>query len=184
MSLTAEDKVFVLQRFVNSYGSDLLTLHAALVPSTPEAAQRFLIAGLNYALDKMDMVPDHRGPIGVADDAIMLRIATKLARAEGAKQSALEPLGLDANNVINLFEDLAAPLERLVALYQTREVRGRTPDKILTHNASRAAFDRDITNEAKQFKPGKIATTADSPRVITELYTAMKDTITKAKLHR
>src|SRR5262249_34891799 len=104
MSLTAEDKVFVLQRFVNSYSQDLLTLQAALAdPATPPDAQRLLIGALNYGLDQLDMFPDHRGPIGVADDAIVLRIASKLARAAGAKYAGLEALALDANNVINLF---------------------------------------------------------------------------------
>src|SRR5690349_14551367 len=108
MSLTAEDKVFVLQRFVNSYAADLLSMHAALNDvSTPEQAQRYLIGGLNYALDKADMLPDHRGAIGIADDAIVIRIAAKLAREAGAKHASLEPLALDANNVINVFPDLA-----------------------------------------------------------------------------
>jgi uncharacterized membrane protein YkvA (DUF1232 family) len=185
MSLAAEDKVFVLQRFVNSYAADLLTLHAALNdPSTPEAARRHLIGGLNYALDKIDMLPDHRGPIGIADDAIVLRIAAKLARAAGAKHAGLEPLALDANNVINLFEDLAEPLEKLVATFHKKDVRGRNADKILTHNLTRAAFDTDLTNEAKKFKPERIATAADAPRAIGELYRAMRDTLIRAKLHR
>ena len=185
MSLTAEDKVFVLQRFVNSYASDLLALHAASGdPATPEAAQRLLIGGLNYALDKIDMLPDHRGPIGIVDDAIVLRIAAKLARAAGAKQAALEPLALDANNVINLFEDLAVPLEKFVLLLPKREVRGRNADKIFAHNLSRAAFDADIINEAKRFTPDRLATAADAPRAIAELYKAMRDALSRAKVMR
>lgn len=185
MSLTAEDKVFVLQRFVNSYSQDLVTLQAALNdPSTPEAAQRLLIGALNYALDKFDMLPDHRGPIGIADDAIILRIAAKLARAAGAKHAALEPLALDANNVINLFEDLAVSLEKLVVQLPKKEVRGRNPEKIMSQNVVRAAFDADVANEAKKFKAERIATAADAPRVITELHRAMRDTLIRAKLHR
>jgi uncharacterized membrane protein YkvA (DUF1232 family) len=185
MGLTAEDKVFVLQRFVNSYAQDLLTLHAALGdPSTPDEAQRLLIGGLNYGLDNLDMFPDHRGAIGVADDAIVLRIAAKLARAAGAKHAALEPLSLDANNVINLFEDIAGPLEKLVLQFPKKEVRGRNADKILTNNLARAAFDSDVTKEAKKFTPAKIATAANAPKAIDELYRAMRDTIIRAKLHR
>jgi uncharacterized membrane protein YkvA (DUF1232 family) len=183
MSLTAEEKLFVLQRFVNSYSQDLLSLLAALGdPSTPESAQRILVGALNYALDNIDMLPDHRGPIGVADDAIVLRIAAKLARADGAKHAALEPLALDANNVINLFDDLAANLEKLVAQFPKRDVRGRNADKILSHNLSRASFDADVTKQAKQFKAERIATTADAPRAIAQLYTAMKEGISRAKI--
>ncbi len=185
MSLTAEEKVFVLQRFVNSYATDLLTLQAALHDrSTPEAAQRLLIGGLNYALDKVDMLPDHRGPIGIADDAIVLRVAAKLARAEGAKFPALEALALDANNVFNLFEDLAAPLEKLVATFPKKDVRGRNADKILSNNLSQATFEVDVSNEAKKFTPSRLATAADAPRVIAELYRAIRDTLIRAKLHR
>lgn len=185
MSLTAEDKVFVLQRFVNTYATDLRTLHAALGdPSTPEPAQRTLIGALNYALDNLDMYPDHRGGIGIADDAIVLRIAAKVAREGGAKHAALEPLALDANNVVNLFEDLAVPLEKFVATLPKRDVRGRNADKILSHNLTRAAFDTDVNNEATKFKPARIATAADAPRVIGELYRAMRDALIRAKLHR
>jgi uncharacterized membrane protein YkvA (DUF1232 family) len=185
MSLTAEDKVFVLQRFVNSYAQDLLVLHAALGdPGTPAEAQKLLIGALNYGLDQLDMFPDHRGPIGYADDAIVLRIAAKLARAAGAKYAALEPLALDANNVINLFPDLAGPLDKLVATFCHREVRGRSADKILSHNLSRAAFDADIAKEAKKFTPERIATAANAPRAIEELYRAMKDAVYRAKLHK
>lgn len=185
MSLTAEDKVFVLQRFVNSYGQDLLVLQAALAdPATPPEAQQLLIGALNYGLDNQDMFPDHRGPIGVADDAIVLRIAAKLARAAGAKFAGLESLALDANNVINLFPDLAGPLEKLVTTLARKEVRGRNADKILSHGLSRVAFDADIVKEAQKFTPERIATKANAPRVIDELYKAMKDTIVRLKLHR
>jgi uncharacterized membrane protein YkvA (DUF1232 family) len=184
MSLAAEDKVFVLQRFVNSYAQDLLVLHAALVEPSPPEAQKLLIGGLNYALDQMDMFPDHRGPLGIADDAIILRITAKLARAAGAKHAGLEPLALDANNVVNLFPDLAGPLEKLVATLPRREVRSRNADKILTHNMSRAAFDADVAKEAKKFVPAKIATKENAPRAIEELYKAMRDALSKAKLMR
>jgi len=185
MSLSAEDKVFVLQRFVNNYSQDLVTMLAALAdPSTPEPAQRLLIGGLNYALDKFDMLPDHRGPIGIADDAIVLRITAKLAKAAGAKHAGLEPLALDANNVHNLFADLAAPLEKLVATLPKKEVRGRTTEKILANNLARAAFDSDVNNESKRFKAERIATAENAPRAIDELYRAMRDTVIRAKLHR
>jgi uncharacterized membrane protein YkvA (DUF1232 family) len=185
MSLTVEDKVFVLQRFVNSYAQDLLVLHSALGdPTTPEEAKRFLIGGLNYALDKLDMFPDHRGGMGIADDAIVLRIAAKLARGAGAKYAALEALALDANNIINLFSDLAGPLEKLVMQFPKREVRGRNADKILSHNLSRAAFDADIANEAKRFTPEKIATKSNAARAIDELYRAMRDAIIRAGVQR
>jgi uncharacterized membrane protein YkvA (DUF1232 family) len=183
MSLSAEDKVFVLQRFVNNFAADLLAVHAAFADhTTPEPAQRILIGALNYALDKYDVLPDHRGGIGYADDAIVLRIAAKMARAEGAKHPSLEPLALDANNVINVFADLAERLEKYVMLLTKREVRGRNADKILSHNLTRASFDSDINSEAKKYTPQKIGTTADAPKAVDELYRALRDTLIRAKL--
>jgi uncharacterized membrane protein YkvA (DUF1232 family) len=185
MSQIADDTLFVLQRFVNSYSQDLLEAHAAVWDlSTPQEAQRYLIGGLNYALNKLDIFPDHRGPAGVTDDAIVLRLAAKLARGAGAKHPALEPLALDANNVINLLGDLAMPLEQYVKQLAKVEVRGRTADKLLANNALRAQFDADILNEAKNFKPERIATKSNAVRVVDELYRSIKDTLIRAKLHR
>jgi len=185
MSLAAEDQVFVLQRFVNNYAQDLLALQVALTDATmPQEAQKLLIGALNYGLDQLDMFPDHRGPIGVADDAIVLRIAAKLARAAGAKHPTLEPLALDANNVTNLFPDLVEPLEKLVTGLPRKEVRGRNADKILANNLARAAFDADVSKEAKKFTPARIATAANAPRVIEELYKAMRESLIRAKLHK
>src|SRR5690349_5609640 len=111
MSLTAEDKVSVLQRFVDNFPKDLETVRAAVGDGgTPEAAQRFLIGGLNYALDKLDLFPDHHKGVGIADDAIVLRIAAKLAKAAGANHAGVDALAVDVNNVVALFDNLAGPL--------------------------------------------------------------------------
>ena len=78
MSLSAEDKIQVLQRFVDSFPADLLAVRDALGDaSTPEAAQKFLIGGLNYAMDMLDIYPDNNKGIGIADDAMVLRLAAK-----------------------------------------------------------------------------------------------------------
>jgi uncharacterized membrane protein YkvA (DUF1232 family) len=170
MSLTEDDKLLVLQRFVNSFPNDLLAVRDALADaSTPEAAQRFLIGGLNYALDMLDMFPDHFKGIGVADDAIVLRVAAKLAHTAGARHAAIEALATDANNVTALFEDLAGRLERLVAKLPDREVRGRTAAKILSHKDTRIAFDADIGREAKRHTAEPIAGSDGPGRAIIEL---------------
>jgi hypothetical protein len=44
--------------------------------------------------------------------------------------------------------------------------------------------DSDIAKEAKKFTPAKIATAANAPKAVDELYRAMRDTIIRAKLHR
>jgi uncharacterized membrane protein YkvA (DUF1232 family) len=182
MSETAEQKIAVLQRFVNTYGEDLLAVRAALAePSVPEAAQRVLIGGLNYALDMLDMFPDHYKGLGVADDAIVLRLAAKLAVAAGASSTTLAALAAQADEVVSLFDKLAAPLEKLVATFPDREVRGRTAAKILSHKDTRIMFDADIGREAKRQTPQVIDTSVEGPeRALIELRKMVEHALKKA----
>jgi uncharacterized membrane protein YkvA (DUF1232 family) len=181
--LSAEDKIHVVQRFVDNFPKDLLVVREALADaSTPEAAQRFLIGGLNYALDMLDMFPDNTKGIGIADDAIVLRLAAKLARGSGATHGALEALAMDANNVLMLFDDLAGPLEQLVSQMPEREVRGRTAAKILSHKDTRVMFDADVGREAKRHTPQSIGTGEQGNRAITELRKMLETGLKRAKL--
>ncbi len=183
MSLTPEDKVVVLQRFVNSFQQDLLAVHAALAEEgTPDAAKRFLIGGLNYAVDMLDMYPDHNKGIGIADDAIVLRLAAKLASAAGAKAVGVEALATDANLVLEMFAELAGPLEKMVAGFPDREVRGRTADKILSHKDTRIMFDADIGREAKRHQPQDLGTGDAAKRAIVELEKMFEHALKRAKL--
>jgi uncharacterized membrane protein YkvA (DUF1232 family) len=181
MSLTAEDKLSVLQRFVDKFPEDLATVRAAVADaSTPEAAQRYLIGGLNYALDKLDLFPDHHKGIGLADDAIVLRLAAKLAKASGAADPTIEALALDANNVFALFDDLAMPLEKLVAQMPDREVRGRTAAKIISHKDTRVMFDADVGREAKRLTPQPIPSKEGADRAIIELRKMLESGLKRA----
>jgi len=148
---TAQAKIEILQRFVNRYGDDLAVVGGALGDaSTPQAAQRLLIGALNYGLDMLDMFPDHYKGLGVADDAIVLRLAAKLAVAQGATNEPLVALAGEASDVTQVFDDLATPLEKLVQTFPEREVRGRTADKILGHKDTLIMFDADVSREAKR----------------------------------
>jgi uncharacterized membrane protein YkvA (DUF1232 family) len=181
--MSEDDQLTVLQRFVNSFPQDLLAVREALNdPATPAAAQRFLIGGLNYALDMLDIFPDHFKGIGIADDAIVLRLSAKLARDAGASHPAIDKLATDANLVIPLFDGHAAPLEQLVAQFPDREVRGRTADKILGHKDTRVMFDADIGREAKRHQPQQIGGTDGASRAISELHKMVEHALRRAKL--
>lgn len=183
MALTTEDQLHVLQRFVDSFPNDLLAVREALADaSTPEAAQRFLIGGLNYGLDMLDIFPDNHKGIGTADDAIVLRLAAKLARAAGATNPAIEALAIDANNVVAIFEDIAGPLEKLVSQFPDREVRGRTATKILSHKDTRLVFEADIGRESKRLKPYPIGTGEQGARNIIELRKMIEHALKRAGL--
>ncbi len=183
MSLTEEDKLHVLQRFINSFPDDLLAVREALSDSsTPQDAQRYLIGGLNYALDMLDIFPDHFKGVGIADDAMVLRLSAKLAFGAGAKHPTIERLAVDSNLVIAMFEDLAGPLEQLVAQFPERDVRGRTAAKILASKDVRASFDADVGREAKRHAPQPIAATDGAARTIAELRKMLESALKRAKL--
>jgi uncharacterized membrane protein YkvA (DUF1232 family) len=181
--LTPEDKLQVLQRFVDNFAKDLVAVRDVVgEPSTPEAAKRFLIGGLNYALDALDMFPDHFKGIGIADDAIVLRVASKLAFNAGAKHPTVEALAIDANLVIALFDDLAGPLEQLVSKFPDRDVRGRNAAKILASKDVHVSFDADIGREAKRHVSAPVAGTDTPERTVIELHKMLAAALKRAGL--
>jgi len=183
MSLTPEDKLQVLQRFVNNFQQDLLAVLAAVGdPSTPDAAKRFLIGGLNYALDALDIYPDHHKGIGVADDALVLRLAAKLAKNAGATAPGIESLAMEANLVIAIYEGLAEPLEKLVAQFPERDVRGRTATNILAHKDTKIMFDADVQREAKRRTAQSLGTGDAATRSINELHKMIEHALKRANL--
>ena len=181
MSLSAEEKIQVLQRFVDNFPKDLVAVRAVVADAnTPADAQRFLIGGLNYALDMLDIFPDNNKGIGIADDAMVLRLCAKLAHKAGALDPAIEALAVDANLVTALFEDLAAPLERLVSQFPDREVRGRTATKIMGHKDTRVMFDADVGREAQRVVPAPIAMKEGPERTVTELRKMLEAALKRA----
>lgn len=181
MSLSAEDKITVLQRFVDSFAKDLEAVRAVVADAhTPAEAQRFLIGGLNYALDMLDIFPDNMKGIGIADDAMVLRLAAKLAQKAGATAPAIEALATDSNLVTAIFEDLAGPLERLVSQFPDRDVRGRTATKIMSHKDTRVMFDADISREAKRVHPAPIVLKDGPERTVIELRKMLESALKRA----
>jgi uncharacterized membrane protein YkvA (DUF1232 family) len=167
--MTAEQKVAILQRFTDRYADDLRSVLAAF-GETPPAAQRLLIGALNYGLDNLDMFPDHFKGLGVADDAIVIRLAAKLAAAAGATHASVVALANEAVEVEKVFDDLVARLEQFVAKLPDREVRGRTADKILSHKDTRIMFEADVGREAKRHTAHPLGTNVGSAeRVLVEL---------------
>ncbi len=181
--MSAEAKLEILQRMVDRYADDLRVVQAALADAgTPPAAQRALVGALNYGLDQLDMFPDHFKGLGIADDAIVLRLAAKQAVAAGAEDAALAGLAEECTDVATVFEDLAGPLDKLVAKLPDREVRGRTADKILSHKDTRISFDAEISREAKRHTPQPVDMTGGAERAIIELRKMAEAALKKAGL--
>lgn len=185
-SKTAEQKLEILQGFVDRYSDDLTIVAAAIGDaSTPVAAQRFLVGALSYGLDMLDIFPDHYKGLGMADDAIVLRLAAKLAVAAGATNGTIVALANEARDVAAVFEDLAGPLEQLVAKFPEREVRGRTADRILSHKDTKIMFDADVAREAKRHKPQPIeASVQGAERALVELRKMIVSALQKAGIEK
>jgi uncharacterized membrane protein YkvA (DUF1232 family) len=180
--MDGQESLAILQRFVDHYADDLVTVQSALADSsTPEAARRPLVGGLNYALDMLDMFPDHMKGLGVADDALVLRLSAKMAVAAGAAHPALGQLAGEAGDVASLFGELTPALEKFVAKLPERTVRGRTTDQILKDKDARTLFDADVTREAKRYKPQQIDVSAGGPeRALIELRKMAQHSLKKA----
>jgi uncharacterized membrane protein YkvA (DUF1232 family) len=149
--------VATLQRFVDGFSLDVGRVRAALADDgTPGEARRTLVGALNYVLDALDIFPDHYQGLGLADDAIVLRLAAAQAVGQGAEHRGLRGLAADAREVTTLLGDAADKLDKLVAALAERPVKGRTPGQILADPDVRAIFEADLTRLLKRHQTAKI----------------------------
>jgi len=152
-----EDTIATLQRYVDAYTSDIAAAQAALGDeSLPVPARRLVVGALNYVLDSLDMFPDHYKGLGVADDAMVLRLGAAQAVAAGAQNPDLARLGADAAEIRAMLPDLADALDKFVAALGERTVRGRTVDQIIDSKDVRVMFEGDLGREIKRHQPSQI----------------------------
>ncbi len=179
----SEDGLAVLQRFVDGYVDAINVASAALAdPATPPAARRILAGVLNYVLDLLDIFPDHYKGLGVADDAMLLRIGARQAVAAGANQAALAKLGAETADVEPLLGELLAPLEKYVVRLAERTVRGRTVDQILGDKVVYGVFTADLQRQVAAHRPQQIESTAGPDWLVGEVRRMIKHELKKASL--
>ena len=176
-----EQTLAVLQKFVDGYTDSVEVAMAALTDAaTPNDAKRVLVGALNYVLDLLDMFPDHYQGLGVADDAMLLRLAARQAVLEGAEQPRLKALANEAAEVEPLLGDLADRLEKYVTKLADRKVRGRTADSILGSKDVFAVFSNDIDRQVKSFRPQKIEPSVNAEFQVKELRKMLEHSLKKA----
>jgi uncharacterized membrane protein YkvA (DUF1232 family) len=179
----AEDSLAVLERFVNGYPDAVGAAMDALTDEqTPEAARRALCSVLNYVLDLLDIFPDHYQGLGVADDAMLLRIGAKKAVAAGARQSSLNDLANEVGDIETVLGELAAPLEQYVDKLADRTVRGRTVTQILSDKVVFGTFANDIQRQVSSYKPKPIDASLSAEYHVNELRRMVKHELKKAGL--
>jgi uncharacterized membrane protein YkvA (DUF1232 family) len=171
-----------LQKLVDGFSLDVGRVRAALADDKTEApAKKLLVGALSYVIDTWDMFPDHYRGVGLADDALVLRVASKLALETGATHRGLQTLAGEMPVVRSLMGELAEPLEKFCAALPQRTFGNRTVDTILADADIRAVFEGDLTRLAKKQSGVKITTPpTGSAALISELRKMMKSALTKA----
>src|SRR5512140_132804 len=136
----AADRLQTLQRYIDSFAADAGTLRAALADaSTPEPARCLIAGALNYILDALDIFPDHYKGLGLADDALVFRVAAARAVAAGAKHAGLATLADDARDTDAILGDVSQAFAKFVDTLPERAVRGRTGSKVVADRDTRVA---------------------------------------------
>jgi uncharacterized membrane protein YkvA (DUF1232 family) len=147
-----------LQKLVDGFSLDVGRVRAALADDKTEApAKRLLVGALSYVIDTWDMFPDHYRGIGLADDALVLRVASQLALQAGASHRGLHHLAGELPLVRTLLEDLVEPLERFCAALPNRTFGNRNVTSILGDADVRAVFEADLNRLAKRQQSVTIA---------------------------
>ena len=72
----------VFPSFLRTLGEDAAALGVLAGSDAPEAARRYVVAGLNYIFKSLDLIPDGIDDLGFLDDAFVLRVAASLAAEE------------------------------------------------------------------------------------------------------
>lgn len=144
--------------WLRSLATDATDL-AALVGdgSLPEPARRYAAAGLNYLFKSLDLIPDGIEDLGFLDDAFVMRVAAKLALAEGAdvasQAPALAALAEQTGLIAELLGDDFGRLEAYVTGLKTGAARGRTVDDILGDETTRQEFLHEVSGWSKSYEP-------------------------------
>lgn len=133
--------------WLKTLASDVNDLVPLLRADTLTEMQRRYIAGsINYLFKSLDLIPDGIEDVGYLDDAFVLRVAARLASAEGPAQGALTRLGGEARHVSDFLGADHARLEAYVKGLTKGAARGRTVDEILGDPLVCEAFLSDVSS--------------------------------------
>ena len=154
-----DDQVRMLDtfpEFLRSLPVDTKELAALLADAELPEPVRLTVAGsLNYLFKSLDLIPDGIEDLGFLDDAFVLRVAARQAKAElaGAAPEVIARLADQASLVEALLADAYPRLDRFVAALATSAARGRTTEEIVRDPAIRAAFQQDLGSFAASYGP-------------------------------
>src|SRR4051812_20427013 len=177
--MTEDAALEMLQKLVDGFSLDVGRVRAALADDkTEEPARRLLVGALCYVIDTWDMFPDHYRGVGLADDALVLRVSSQLALQAGASHRGLQYLAGELPGARTLPGGLVEPLEQFCAALPDRTFGHRTVAAILGDADVRAVFEGDLNRLAKRQQPVKIAPPpAGAPSLVSELRKMLKSAL-------
>lgn len=150
------------QEWIDDYEHDVGLFKEILTDaSTPDPLRRLLAGGLMYIIRQFDLIPDYLKPVGLLDDAIVLRITADL----GAEHTAeLDPkymkqmfkLANDAETVREFLGDGYRDLENYVRRQPEDAVHGITGDTVVEHASARTELITQVDEEMKIFEANAI----------------------------
>ncbi len=158
------------QTWIESFPQDIAAMQKVVDnEKVPLAARRYATAGLNYLLQRLDIIPDSQPATGILDDAFVLRVAALLASEHDVSAAGTEALTTCSrlSNDTDLIRDFFGDdIFKKLRLYTERlaeaEVRRRRPDSILSDDKVRKAFFAEVSDEVRHFLPAPQVKDADA----------------------
>ena len=132
--------------FLRTLGDDAAALGTLAGSDAPEAARRYVVAGLNYIFKSLDLIPDGIDDLGFLDDAFVVRVACAQACAArpDVKQGAVQRLAEDAASIRDFLGADYARLETYARGLRKGAARGRTVEDIVTDQPTRDSFVAEV----------------------------------------
>jgi uncharacterized membrane protein YkvA (DUF1232 family) len=145
----------VFPLYLRTLGDDAGALGAVAGSDAPEAARRYVVAGLNYIFKSLDLIPDGIDDLGFLDDAFVLRVAASLAAREAPDSASIEPLARLAGDAAQVKEFLGEVYPRLEAYVKNLlngAARGRTVNDVMGDAPTRETFLHEVAAWAKDYE--------------------------------
>jgi len=152
------------QKWIDNYADDTRIIMAvAQDPKLPAEFRRLAIGTLNYNLKQLDLIPDFYTPVGLIDDAMIIRVFASLTidhaiqmTDDRMKKRLIEIAEEDA--VLQEFcgETLYNALKKYVKAQPDRKVRQRDAKIVMENPSLMKEFIDDLELEIRGYEGSKI----------------------------
>ena len=152
------------QKWIDNYAEDIRVLKSVLKEDdAPEDLKRLIVGTLNYGLKQLDLIPDFYAPVGLIDDAMIIRIFANLgidyiiALENDALKKKLLVLAEDDAVILEFVgEEIYNALTKYVKGLPDKKVRQRDAKIVLGNTDILDEFIEDIEVELKGYVGSKI----------------------------